>query len=109
MVIRKYARIIAVFLLNLSLLVPMAQLVRADSSDYSEYDIESLQASMQSGKLSSKQLVQYYLDRIEAIDRNGPGLNSVIEINPRALEIAGALDEERHETGPRGPMHGIPV
>jgi len=87
----------------------MAQLVRADSSDYSEYDIESLQASMQSGKLSSKQLVQYYLDRIEAIDRNGPGLNSVIEINPRALEIAGALDEERRETGPRGPMHGIPV
>lgn len=77
--------------------------------DYREYDIESLQALMQTGDLSSKQLVQFYLDRIEAIDRNGPKLNSIIEINPQAIEIATALDTERQKSGPRGPMHGIPV
>jgi amidase len=78
-------------------------------SDYSEYDIELLQANMRKGELSSRQLTQYYLDRIEAIDRNGPELNSIIEINPQAVEIATALDEERKASGPRGPMHGIPV
>ena len=106
---KKYARNIAVFLLYLSLFVGMAPVARADSTDYREYDIESLQALMQSGQLSSKQLVQYYLDRIDALDRNGPALNSIIEINPQAIEIAAALDAERQKTGPRGPMHGIPV
>jgi len=109
MVSKQYVGNFAVLLLGLSLLVCMAPQVQADSADYREYDIETLQALMQSGKLSSTQLVQYYLDRIQAIDRNGPGLNSVIETNPQALEIAGALDEERRNTGPRGPMHGIPV
>jgi len=78
-------------------------------ADYREYDIESLQSLMQRGELSSRQLTRYYLDRIEAIDRNGPKLNSIIEINPQAIEIAAALDAERQATGPRGPMHGIPV
>ncbi len=77
--------------------------------DYREYDIDSLQALMQRGDLSSQQLTRYYLDRIEAIDRNGPMLNSMIEINPQAIEIATALDAERQASGPRGPMHGIPV
>jgi amidase len=77
--------------------------------DYSEFDIEALQSLMQKGELSSRQLTRFYLDRIEAIDRNGPGLNSIIEINPQAIEIADALDAERRATGPRGPMHGIPV
>lgn len=74
-----------------------------------EYDIKSLKMLMQQGELSSRQLVQFYLDRIEAIDRNGPKLNSIIEINPEVLEIATALDAERKKSGPRGPMHGIPV
>ena len=77
--------------------------------DYRELDIESLQSLMQEGELTSRQLTQYYLDRIEAVDRNGPTLNSIIEVNPQALEIAAALDVERQATGPRGPMHGIPV
>lgn len=77
--------------------------------DYAEYDIESLQVLMQQGELSSRELTQYYLDRIEAIDRNGPRLNSIIEVNPQAIEIAAALDVERQTSGPRGPMHGIPV
>ena len=50
-----------------------------------------------------------YLERIEAIDRSGPTLRSVIEINPDALRIAAALDAERAERRPRGPLHGIPI
>ena len=77
--------------------------------DYSEVDIATLQQLMQEGELSSAALTTYYLQRIESIDRAGPGLNAIIESNPQALEIAAALDEERQASGPRGPMHGIPV
>ncbi len=68
-----------------------------------------IQAQMQTGGLTAHTLVELYLARIEAIDRNGPRLNSVIELNPDALEIADALDKERREKGPRGPLHGIPI
>ena len=88
---------------------PEAEKVVTTAPDYTEYDIDALQALMQNGELTSVGLTQFYLDRIEAIDRNGPALNSIIETNPEALEIAGALDAERLATGPRGPMHGIPV
>ena len=77
--------------------------------EYAEYDISTLQELMQDGELSSLELTDYYLHRIEALDRAGPELNSIIELNPDALEIAAALDEERQANGPRGPMHGIPV
>jgi len=76
---------------------------------YQELDIATMQALMEEGSLSSVALTEYYLQRIEAVDRDGPALNSIIEVNPEALEIARALDEERHSSGPRGPMHGIPV
>lgn len=78
-------------------------------ADYRETDIATLQAQMESGELSAVALTQFYLDRIEAIDRNGPALNSLIEINPDALAIARSLDDERAQGGSRGPMHGIPV
>jgi amidase len=81
----------------------------AGQVEYKEYDIATLQKLMQEGELSSAALTGYYLQRIEAIDRNGPALNAIIEVNPQALEIATALDEERQASGPRGPMHGIPV
>src|ERR1019366_2257807 len=58
---------------------------------------------------SSKRLVEMYLSRIEAIDRHGPSLNAVIEINPDAAAIADQMDAERKAKGPRGPLHGIPV
>ena len=77
--------------------------------EYAEHDIKTLQNLMQKGELSSEELTAYYLERIESIDRRGPVLNSIIEINPKALDIARALDEERQASGPRGPMHGIPV
>ena len=77
--------------------------------EYAEYDISTLQGLMETGELSSVELTHYYLQRIAAVDRAGPELNSIIELNPDALEIARALDEERRATGPRGPLHGIPV
>jgi amidase len=61
------------------------------------------------GSLSSEALVQAYLERIEAMDRGGPALNSVIELNPDALADARALDAERQSGQVRGPLHGIPV
>ena len=81
----------------------------AGQVEYKEYDIETLQGLMQKGELSSRLLTEYYLEGLESIDRGGPGLNAIIEVNPQAIEIAAALDEERQATGPRGPMHGIPV
>jgi amidase len=77
--------------------------------NYVEATIAELQDQMQRGEVSSEQLVSWYLERIDDIDRAGPGLNSIIELNPDALTIARALDEEWQVSGPRGPMHGIPV
>jgi amidase len=61
------------------------------------------------GELTSQELVRRYLERIEALDRTGPTLRSILETNPDALAIATALDEERRARGARGPLHGIPV
>ncbi len=77
--------------------------------DLSEASIADMHDRMQRGELSSEAITAWYLERIEAIDRSGPTLNSVIEVNPDALTIARALDEEWQESGPRGPLHGIPV
>ena len=71
--------------------------------------VAELQAAMQSGKTTSQALVKAYLARIKKIDKSGPHINSIIELNPDALAIAMALDKERKAKGPRGPMHGIPV
>jgi len=77
--------------------------------NYAEADIADLHDRMQRGELSSEQLVGWYIDRVGSVDRAGPALNSIIEINPDALSIAKALDDEWQTSGPRGPMHGIPV
>jgi amidase len=74
-----------------------------------ELTIDDLQQAMQSGKYSSRSLTEKYLARIQDIDKAGPRINSVIEVNPEALEIAEALDRERKDKGPRGPLHGIPI
>lgn len=74
-----------------------------------EVTIPELQEQMSKGELTSEQIVQLYLDRIKAIDETGPELNSVIELNPDALDIARKMDEEREAGNVRGPMHGIPV
>jgi amidase len=74
-----------------------------------EVTISGLQTEMAAGRLSARRLVEQYLERIAALDRAGPALHSIIEVNPDALEIAVALDQERAESGPRGHLHGIPV
>jgi amidase len=74
-----------------------------------EVTIADLQAGMASGKFTSASIVGKYISRIGEIDRAGPSLRSVIELNPEADAIAAALDAERRVKGPRGPLHGIPV
>lgn len=74
-----------------------------------EHSILELQKKMEIGLLDARTLVAYYLERIENIDRRGPRLNAVIELNPEAMDIAAELDKERHKTGPRGKLHGVPV
>lgn len=76
---------------------------------YEEVSITDLQARMSSGELTSRALTEAFLARIEAIDRNGPKLNSVIELNPDAISIADQSDTERKEGKIRGKLHGIPV
>lgn len=78
-------------------------------ADYAEWDVASLQDAMQRDQLSARDLVTYYLDRIDTLDRNGPALRAVIELNPDALHIADELDRERRNSGPRSPLHGIPI
>jgi amidase len=77
--------------------------------ELSEATIAELQEGMRSGKYTARSIAEKYLARIESIDRQEPALKSVIEINPDALALADALDRERKEKGPRGPLHGIPV
>ena len=74
-----------------------------------EITISDLQDGMKSGKFTARSLVEKYHARIDGIDRRGPSINSIIEMNPDAASIADALDHERKAKGPRGPMHGIPV
>jgi amidase len=74
-----------------------------------EITVTELQDGMKSGKYTARSITEKYLARIAAIDKSGPGVNSVIETNPDALQIAEALDKERKEKGPRGPLHGIPI
>ena len=74
-----------------------------------EYTISEIHAFMEKGELTAKKLTEMYLTRIREIDKNGPKLNAIIEINPEALKIAENLDEERKSKKKRGLLHGIPV
>jgi amidase len=74
-----------------------------------ELSIREIQNKMKTGELTSRQLAGMYLERIQALDRDGPRLNAVIELNPDALAIAEALDAERQAGTVRGPLHGIPL
>ncbi len=74
-----------------------------------EISIQNLQDGMKSGRFTAYSIVEKYLARIEEIDKRGPAVNSVIELNPDALAIAEMLDKERKTKGPRGPLHGVPV
>ena len=78
-------------------------------AELEEVTIAELQNAMKSGRLSARSIAEKYLARIARLDKRGPAVNSIIELNPDALSIAEALDRERKIKGARGPLHGIPV
>jgi amidase len=78
-------------------------------SHFNEATVADLQAKMAAGTITSEQLTKYYLHRILALDQNGPGVNSVIELNPEAIRIAEQMDDLRRRGKVLGPLHGIPV
>ena len=86
-----------------------ATVVKAKSLELAEASIADLQAALSRGNLTSVELVNAYLARIKSIDKSGPKINSIIELNPDAKAIAAELDRERKTKGSRGPLHGIPV
>jgi amidase len=105
-------RIVAVVLV---LFAPLAANADADTNHHSprprleEATVAQLQAAMASGRLSSEQLTRAYIGRILAFDQDGPGVNSVMELNPDALEMAHRADALRRRGSVLGPLHGIPV
>jgi amidase len=80
-----------------------------DSFDLSEVSVNQLHQGIKSGLYSARSLTQRYLARIAELDKHGPAVNSVIELNPDALAIADELDREYSRKGSLGPLHGIPV
>ncbi len=100
--------ILAFFCLSLASCAP-APARPSVAFDLEEATIADLQSRMDDGRETSRSIVEKYLARINSLDRQGPELRAVIEINPDALAIADALDAARKAKGPRGPMHGIPV
>lgn len=77
--------------------------------DLEELTISDLQEGMKSGKFTAHSLVRKYLERVNDVDRGGPKINSVIELNPEAAAIAEVLDQERKQGRVRGPLHGVPI
>ncbi len=93
-------------------LAALGKLIAFDAGtpfDVMEASVMDIQNAMAAGTLTAEQLVEMYLARIDAYDKNGPMLKSIISTNPDALKIAQELDQERAEKGPRGLLHGIPI
>jgi amidase len=88
---------------------PIAQTPARPAFDLEEATVASLQQRMTAGRETARSIAEKYLARIDAIDKAGPALHSIIEVNPDALAIADRLDAERKSRGVRGPLHGIPV
>src|SRR5256714_1692414 len=96
------------------LLIPSVVAARNDENNaaptaYNEFTVAQLQAEMADGRLTSVKLTRFYLDRIAAIDQSGPNVNSVIELNPDALQLAQSADSRRAKGKVIGPLDGIPV
>jgi amidase len=89
--------------------LPTAAAPEVKSCELDEITIPELQDGMKSGKFTARSLAEKYLERIDDIDKRGPAVNAIIELNPDAPSIADGLDQERKTKGPRGPLHGIPV
>ena len=90
-------------------IAPEAEAFELAGSELEELTIADLQKAVTSGKFTVRALTEKYLAQIEQIDRRGPVMKSVIELNPDALSIADTIDRERKGKGARGPLHGIPL
>ena len=92
-----------------ALALPAARAVGAESVNLEEATLADLSAGFRRGGLSALSVTEWYLARIASLDKRGPAVNAVIELNPDALAIAAVLDQERRAKGPRSPLHGVPV
>ena len=91
-------------------LLPAREAVAAETAlKVEEATLAQLRSAMESGTATAASLTTAYLARIASLDKVGPAVNAIIELNPEALAIAKSLDEERKTKGPRGPLHGVPV
>ena len=88
---------------------PTSQPAEVKPFELEEITIPELQDGMKSGRFTAHSLAEKHLARIDEIDKRGPFVNAIIELNPDARSIADALDQERKAKGPRGPLHGVPV
>jgi len=96
------------FLFSICLLASLS-VAAQPQFDVFEASITEIRNALDGGQVSSVQLVRQYLNRIQAYDKQGPKLNSIVRVNPQALAQAQALDTERQITGSRGPLHGVPI
>ena len=87
----------------------VSEIIMNDAFPLSEKTIADLQNAMARGELTARQIVEQYLSRIEQLDKQGPTVNALIELNAEALTRADELDAERKASGPRSPLHGIPI
>ena len=92
-----------------SVATPVAAPPEIKPFELDEITIPELQDGMKSGRFTARSLTEKYLARIDEIDKRGPAVNAIIELNPDALSIAATLDDERKAKGPRGPLHGVPI
>jgi amidase len=106
---RRTALIAAVAIAAIAVLTPTAQAPQPARFDLDEVTFVELQRRMETGQETSRSIVDKYLARIDTVDRRGPALRSVLEINPDATTIADRLDAERRNGHVRGPLHGIPI
>jgi amidase len=107
--VRPFACLVIAFIFAAADAVAAPPKKKDPAFDVHEADVAALQDAMAKGRASARSITEAYLARIKAIDRAGPRLNSVIELNPEALAIADSLDRERKAGKSRGPLHGIPV
>ena len=94
---------------SLAIWLVLAGIAGAQSFRLLEATVDDVQAALATGQITCRELVQQYLDRIEAYDQTGPALNAVQYVNPRALQRAESLDIAFAASGPTGPLHCIPV
>src|SRR5712691_6414690 len=100
---------IGLFMLVATLWAPLSHGQSSAPFQIMETTIGQVHAAYKSGKLTARQLVEGYLDRIKAYDQQGPKINCIITLNPRALEEADRLDRQYRQSGLTGPLHGIPI